>query len=339
LKKYLYLLIGVALLMGAIEGNAQTDTCIARLKDAGSNYDQRNYDTAITLLNNTLSHCALEKKDEIQACKMLIMCNLAIDDLEAADVAAERILKTDPNYAPDKFRDDARLIKLFKKFAPVPILTIGLSGGVNLSLPSTVHTFSVVFPDNAAPAAYKKKAGFHVQLQAEKRVFQNFWVLLGLGYRSTSYEHDLYDIHSNTIYYSEKLAYADIPVALKYYIGKGRFTPFVMAGADFSVLVNSLSTTQQPGEKDIINQAARRNSFSTGFLGGVGASYRIKNFKLFADVRYIYFPQDVNKDGTRYTDQVSLFKYYYIDDDFRLDNLQFNVGASFILSYRNAMAK
>jgi hypothetical protein len=36
---------------------------------------------------------------------------------------------------------------------------------------------------------------------------------------------------------------------------------------------------------------------------------------------------------------VNTFKYYYVDDDFRLDYLQINVGVSYAISYRNQIVK
>jgi hypothetical protein len=35
----------------------------------------------------------------------------------------------------------------------------------------------------------------------------------------------------------------------------------------------------------------------------------------------------------------NVFKYYYIDDDFRMDNWQVNVGVNYTISYKNQKVK
>jgi len=325
--------------MGCLQVHAQTDTCITHLKDASNNYDEGNYDDAIGLLKSTLDICSLDKPDKIQAYKLLIMCYIAVDNLEAADKAAGQIMKINPDYTPDKFKDDPKLIALFRKFRPVPVFSIGISGGVNIPFEHTINQYSVVYPNGQAPASYKTKPGFQLGLQAERRAYKDFWVELGCSYRNSSYKHTLYDVDSQTVNYSEKLTYFDVPLSLKYYFPLHRLTPYVQAGAYFSFLTNALSTTTSGDQKDIIDRIALRNTYQTGYFGCLGVGYTIKNFMLFVNVRYIVFPENVNKAGTRYDDQVNLFKYYYVDDDFTLNNMQINAGASFNLSYKNVRVK
>src|SRR5262245_55223785 len=109
----------------------QIDTCISNLKSAGNDYDQANYDHAITTLKNTLNGCKLSKQDQIEANKLLILCYIAIDNLEEASNTAAAIIKIDPNYMPDKFKDDPKLSALFTKFKPIPIWSLNICAGMN----------------------------------------------------------------------------------------------------------------------------------------------------------------------------------------------------------------
>lgn len=328
-------IIGLLFCMCSNISSAQTDTCILHLKDAGNKYEQGNFDDAITLLKSTIEHCQLAKDDEIQASKILILCYQNIDNLEAADRTAKAVLKLDPNYRPDKFKDDASLIKLFDKYQPQPTFSIGLSGGINMPFVKTINKYSIVHPDGDPQTNYKNRYNLQLGLQMEKRIYKGFWLQLGYRYRVTKYEHELLDVNNTTVDYVEKLTYSDIPLSLKYYFGSGAIVPYVQAGAEASLLAAALSTTTRDDQKDIINRTALRNKFSVGFSAGAGAAYRLRALLLFADLRYTYFSRRVNKNGTRYDDPVNLYKYYYIDDDFRMDNLQLNVGVSLILSYKN----
>lgn len=339
MRKYISILMCTVLCITAQALYAQKDNCLAHLKEANTSYDQANYDEAINLLKKTIQECSLDKPDKIQAYKLLIMCYIAIDKLEEADKAAGQIMKINPNFTPDKFKDDAKLIAIFRKFSPIPTFSIGVSGGINIPFEKTVNQYSVVYPDGQAPASYKTKMGFQLGLQGERRAYKDFWVALGFSYRSSSYQHTLNNVDSQTINYSEKLTYIDFPLSVKYYFPLQRLRPYVQAGAYFTFLSNALSTTTSGDQKDIINRTSLRNTFQAGYFGCAGLSYTIKSFVLFADIRYIGYPDNVNKAGTRYNDEVNLFKYYYIDDDFRLNNMQVNVGAAFNISYKNVIVK
>jgi hypothetical protein len=315
---------------------AQTDTCVLSMKNANTDFEQGSYDDAIKLLNSTLGHCPLSTDDKIQANKLLIMSYLAIDNLEAADKAAATIMKLNPNYKPDKFKDDPKLSALFDKYKPEPVFDIGIFGGLNIPSVHVINTYSIVHADDATGlATYSNKLGFQLGIEAEYKGYKDFWVQAGFQFRETSYEHDLDSIEGETVTYVEKMTYFDFPVSLKYYFLKKKIHPYLQAGADFSFLSDALSTTSRAGESDIVDRTDLRNTFSVGYFGAVGCSYKYNSFLFYADVRYIYFPQQVNKVNTRYDDPINLWKYYYIDDDFSMNNMQVNIGASFILKYKN----
>ena len=322
------------------KSSAQTDSCIIKLKNANTGYDQGDYDGTIKLLRSSLSECKLDKNEKIQANKLLIMSYLKVDNLEEADKTAAEIMRIDPNYKPDKFKDDPKLSALFEKYKPAPIFKIGFSGGANMSKVDQVQSYSIVHDDNAVGLDhYNNKPGWQLGVNAEYRTYKNLWVELGFRFRETTYEHILDSVENTTINYSEKLSYIDLPLSAKYYIIDNTISPFVEAGVNFSFLTGALSTTSRDDLSDLVNRKNFRNSFAFGYFGGAGAIYKLKSIQLCVNVRYNYYPENVNKEGTRYSDPVNVFKYYYIDDDFRVDNLQFNVGVSYTLSYKNQIVK
>jgi hypothetical protein len=315
------------------------DSCITNLKNAAKAQDEGDFDISIGILLPTIKNCPLDKDDRIQAYKLLMLCYLNIDKLEDADAVAAAIMRIDPNFSPDKFKDDQRLFPIFDKYKPRPVFGIGISGGINRTKIKTVRQFSVIYPNGKAPELYKEKGGFQLGAFAEHYIWKGLWAEAGIYYRSIGYEHTLLNIDSADIQYSEKLTYFDIPVSVKYYFDFNRFRPYIQAGASFSFLANALSTTERKDQKDLVNRTSLRNAFNIGWFGAAGIGYSVKSFMLFANMRYVYFPGNVNKEGTRYQDEINLFKYYYLDNDFRLNNLQFNIGASIMLSYKNMEVK
>ena len=322
------------------KGFAQTDSCIIKLKNAGVGYEQGDYDGTIRMLQSALSGCSLSREDKIQANKLLILSYLKIDNLEEADRAAERIMNLDPYYKPDKFKDDPKLSALFEKYHPAPQFRIGIRGGINLASVDVVQSYSIVHPDNASGLdEYKKQAGFQLGLTSEYKTWKDLWLSLEFQFRQSKYEHLLYDVENTTIDYSEKLSYLDVPLSFKYYFLKGDVKPYLQAGASFSFLSGAISTTTRDDLKDLVDRIDLRNKFATGFLAGAGLSYAVKGIQFFMDARYVYYPDNVNKEGTRYSDPVNVFKYYYLDDDFRLDIFQVSVGVSYAIVYKNVKEK
>ncbi len=338
MKKYLLIFIPVIAVFAITtqKSAAQTDSCIIKLKNANTSYEQGDYDGTIKLLRQTIAECNLDKNDKIQANKLLIMSYLKVDNLEEADKTAAEIMKIDPYFKPDKFKDDPKLSTLFEKYKPVPVFRMGIAGGLNFSSVDEVQSYSIAHPDDAEGLdTYNNKMGFQLGAFAEYRLYRNFWVNLGFRYRQSKYEHILDSVENTSIHFSEKLSYFDWPLSLKYYFLQSAIRPYVQVGADFSFLSSAISTTSRDEESDLVDRSDYRNSFSVGYFGAAGVSYGIRGMEIFAELSYHYYPENINKDETRYSDLVNVFKYYYIDDDFRIDYLQINVGVSIALKYKN----
>lgn len=313
----------------------QTDTCISNLKKANTYYDDGNFDQAIHLLNGTIKGCPLSQKDLLQAEKLLILCYLGIDNLEEADKTAAAIMKIDPNFTPDKFKDDPKLSALFVKYKPEPTLVAGINGGINLPLVNVVNTYSVVHADETPGlASYKSIISYQFGASVEKRIFKKLWLDLEFQFRNSKYSHTLDSVENTTISYSEKMNYIDLPLSLKYFFLNKSLSPYIMVGADFSFLLQALSTTERDDQKDLVDRTALRNKFTIGYFGSAGLNYNFRQLNFFGEIRYTFFPDFINRDGTRYADDINLYKYYYIDDDFKMDNMQFNIGATYILTYK-----
>jgi len=306
------------------------------MKKANSDYEQRNYDDAISLLVPVIAHCPLSAEEKIQANKLLMLSYIAVDNLEAANAVAKSVMKENPNYKPDKLKDDPKINSLFEKYKPAPILHVGIFGGINIPSIHVTNTYSIVHSDNATGlSTYSNKIGFQFGAKAEYRAYRDLWVSGGILFRQTSYEHDLDSIGNQTVKYVEKLNYLDFPFSAKYYFLKKNLQPYLEAGVDLSLLTSANSTTSRGGQQDVVDVTSLRNTFQAGYFGAIGYNYKYNSLLFFIDLRYIYFPRQVNKPGTRYDENTNLWKYYYVDNDFTMNIMQINIGASYILKYKN----
>jgi hypothetical protein len=65
----------------------------------------------------------------------------------------------------------------------------------------------------------------------------------------------------------------------------------------------------------------------------LGSSYRFNNFIFFADVKYMYSKDNLVEKANRFKSKLLTFDYYYIDNDFDMNRLQFQAGISYVLLY------
>lgn len=334
LKLYICCLIGF--LFSTLSSYGQIDSCITKLQTADQKFNDGFFDDAILILNGVIGNCNLSKADEITSRKLLILAYLDIDELEQAEESASKIMKLNPNYLPDKLRDRADYISIFSKYKPTPVFSLGAHVGTNSSQLTTIKTYSILY-DNDTPglANYQSQLGFQVGVNAQQRVYKSFWIELGAQFRSSTYLNTLFYIENSTVNYSEKISYFDFPIQAKYYFLTNRFKPFVYGGLQASVLNSALGELTRDEFIDIVNRKVQRNSFSVGYFGGFGISYMFKSLNFELGSRYVYYPDQLNKAGTRYENLSSVFKYYYIDNDFRMDLFELVFSVKYSIKYKN----
>lgn len=321
-------------------GISQNDPCLTKMNDAGKMIQDGRYDEAISLLNATLAECSLSNEDKIEANKSLIIAYFAIDDLESADACAARVMKIDPNYRSDKMRDPSEMVALFERYKPTAIVTVGIKGGANISLMNASNTYSIVSDDDSEGLDnYKSKTGFQVGIYAEYRAWKNLWVQAEGQFRQSGYSIDIPNVEGRTISYTEDLNYIDVSLSAKYYFLDGNIKPYFQAGASYSFLNSALGEVSRDDINDIVNRKVQRNDALFGLFGEAGLTYAIDNLTIGVGVRYLYIDENVNKEGTRYENLSSVFQYYYIDNDFTMNNLQFSVGVQYNLFFKNVVSK
>lgn len=319
---------------------AQNNPCISGLRDANQLTEKGKYDEAILVVKNILENCDQSKNDKIQSYKLLIINYLAIDNIEGAEILASTILKISPNYEPDKLRDEPEYIALFQKYKPTIVLKGIVLGGINFSQAKASKTYSIVANNNSDELDnYYSITGFQIALGVEYRLFNSLWIQPCFMYRNSGYAIDIPNVQGRTIKYKENINYLDIPISAKYYLSKNNLHPFVQAGVNFSFINSSLGELSRDEISDIYNRKPQRNEFHIGYFGGVGLAYEFKGWSIQAGFNYMLDPLNLNKEGTRYDNSDAVFKYYYLDNDFTINNVNVYLGLTYALAYKNVLNK
>ncbi|MFY0672882.1 MAG: outer membrane beta-barrel protein [Bacteroidia bacterium] len=318
--------------------HAQSDPCIVKMKDAAQQYEEGWYDESIGTIKQVLRTCELEKGDKLNAYKILIINYLAIDNLEGANSGAASIMKLSPNYEPDKLRDPFEYVKLFDNYRPTPILNLRVSGGTNFNRFSVVNTYSIVGnPAQLDLENYESNYGFQTAIELELRLLRGLWVSGGIQLRQSSYTHYIENVEERTINYEERLSYFEIPLGVRYYFIQRHLQPFAEVGLANSFVRSSLAQLSRDNIIDLIDRMPERNKHQFAPIFKAGFSYRKKAVKMQVYASYMVLPQLINIPENRYNNLTAVFRYYYLDNDVKLDNFQIGAAISYSLFYKNLL--
>ncbi len=318
--------------------NAQSDPCIATLKDAQTRADQGWYDEAISMLNTALTDCKFSREDEIEARKLLIIHYLQIDYLEEADASAARIMKLSPNFEPDRLRDPIQLVKIFRKYKPAPVLNIAITGGVNFSQIELLQAYSIIpGPEITDRTTYNGLNGWQIGLKVEKKVWSQFWIIASTQFRNSAYEAQKDSVQDQRISYNEQLSFVDFAITGRYYIGNWPLQPFAEIGGQYTLLNSALGELSRPGTTDLVNRLEQRNRNFSSYHWGGGLAYTKKGISIRLGVQVHTFSKNLVNPETRFDNLDVIFKYFYLDNDIVMNHLQVNIGLAYAIRYRNIL--
>lgn len=316
------------------------------LNNAVCEYNNREYDSAQVLLNKVFKDSSRTLNDRIQAGELLMLyyMNSEIQREDLALMVAKKIVNLFPTF--NRQTNDDTLNEIFSKLPPWQRITLGIFGGGNLALPHPINYYSVYqsnnIPDNKN---YSSSVEFQIGVQLEyhlfdfanSKIFPQIYIQVSPTYRMNNYRRiDYMDITPNSnVTYTENLYYDDLAISTKIYFFKHRLKPYFQGGLYLTKLVNGTSTTEQDSVETLVNRTPYRfTGVQLGYSAGAGLSYSWERFSAFINFNYLYLPHLVNLPDARYEDQINTWKFYYVDDDFTLNNVQMNLGISYILKFR-----
>ncbi|MBL4654052.1 MAG: outer membrane beta-barrel protein, partial [Flavobacteriales bacterium] len=334
----------------AIEGVSQaieSDDCVLILKDAERLYEQGKLEVVPIILAECIEN-GFSREEKIQAYRLLTLTYLFDDKTELAEQSIENMLKIDPEHEINTAIDPAEFIYLYNEYRTNPIATFGISAGVNISMARLLETYSL---DNSTEdATYYSQAGFHAGIHGSYMLMNNLHIniegLYKTGQVFTGYTYKLNNFDGATdtlsnfgsISFVEKHTWVRIPANFTYDI---KITPkistYLRVGGSVGVLLSSKSTFTRayhsssslaPATGPEENVKENRNLWNYWITGGLGFKYKITRGNVFIDVRYNYGLRNMTNETKRYNNPTLIYKYYYLDDNFSMDDIAFSIGYS-----------
>jgi len=338
----------IALIICAARTSAQD--CGDALDRAGKSYEEGNLREVIA----TLAPCVeggMSSGDQWQAYRLLALAHLFLDEPQQADTAISRMLAINPRYQPNPARDPIEFIRPLQSFGAYPRVFAGLKAGINYTGREITRAFNVAGLRDFT-VENKFTLGSDIGVMMDLNISPSIALSSEALYSSLNFSNTTTNLMTITRNYTERLTYLTLPLMMKYRIGDWSIEPYVYGGYYVQILLGASSdiegvrsttgadTVEIPDElkKPLVDNGLRatedrRNVLGHGLMAGAGAVYKLGDGALVFDVRYQHGLAQVVKPDQRFSDPETLFKYFYIDDDFRLRDLSITIGYVFQLSF------
>lgn len=337
----------ILLLSYSVVGQNNESNCLLKFKEAEKLYEQGKLETIPSILQECLKS-GFNNEEKVQAYRLLVLTYLFDDKKELAEQHMELMLSLDPEHQINETIDPIEYIYLHEQFNTNPIATYGLSGGINACFAKPYETFSL--GNSTDTSIYSTRTGFNVGIDASISLVKNLYADFGLRYKNTqllhtnSYTLNNFDNSVDTLDQFGKVINQEthnwlrLPVGLTYKIPlSDKLSAHIKGGASLGYLLSSSSTFNRSyvseanlasvsGPQENMNN--QRNTFNYWAYGGLGISYQIPLGNIFLDVRYNYGLRNITNENNRYSNSTILYKYLYVDDNLKLDDLSFTIGYS-----------
>jgi len=312
----------------------ESTTCAENLKAAQSLFDKGQVAQVPSMLRDCMKS-GFKREEELAAFKLLIQSFLFEDRIDQADSAMMSFLKKNPEYQLSP-TDHSSFVYLFNTFNVKPVVQLSFHFGTNMPFLTFIDDISLasepmgtkysstalnLFTSLEAKFAIGKKIELNVEGCFSQVRFDNVEEFMDFGF----------------INYTEKQSRIEIPLTATYNLVKiGKFTPYVRAGCGAAFDLKSSAKAKvapvDPMNQETVTGPDILRNKSRIFIDlfaqtGAGIKYKTNGGFINLEVRSNFgFLNQAVRDESTDDYQTLSNRYYYIDDNFNLNNLNFSIG-------------
>lgn len=332
----------------AFSGYGQNNDCALKLREAQDNFNLGQIEYVPDLLVECIES-GFTREERIQAFKLLINSYLFDDNLALAEQYTLDFLGKYPEYEIVA-TDPSEFVNLLSEFDNDPRSSVGIGGGMNFSKirtlePFGVHSLNGLGEGLEGPGKYRS-SGFGFQAGIQYNIYLNPTIEISLEpmiYQGT-YEYEYRPFNFAFVEYSEDQIRVDFPVSVLYtYKTNSKLDAFFRLGLKTSYLIIARSDSKRSyentgtrafadvtGAEEEITNTRNLNNFWGVF--GAGLRYKLPRSYFFLDLRYnLGLVNQVNISSRNNGVNQNAFLYYYLQDDFFMDDFAINIGIAKIL--------
>lgn len=343
--KYYIIVFSLFFIINTNCKNLIAQDCTETLQQARNKYTDGEIATIPDLLDACIKN-GFTKEEKVQAYKLIIQVYIFEDKIEEAEQILLKLKKADPVYQIDYENDGAEFIDLFNQYQTTAFLTIGLFGGFNFPIMQIIEPYTLGDLNNYNPEYKTSGTSFQAGLRFLYQPYTNievqfdpFFMRSSISYTSGNVD-DIYGANLDEHNFTETMSLIHFPLSVVYNYPLDNFVPYVSAGFDLAMLINSTTTPARNYEDGIqlddatgsdisLTDLEHRTSLTKDIITGIGVKYKFPMFYLFFDFRYQFALDNLVDDRNRYSNPEFNYEYRYIDDDIKKYNFVISLGVAY----------
>ncbi|MBN2682428.1 MAG: PorT family protein [Bacteroidales bacterium] len=327
----------VLLLLFSVSANSlySQQNCAVILKEAEKMFDNGVIEDVPSLLNDCLKN-GFSKDEKLRAYRLIIISFLFDDNKEEAEAFMLELLKLEPEYEVNKVVDPSEFVSLMEKFRTLPLYSFGVFGGTNYSNINPTEFYGV---HNVTKRGYDFSSGMGYQfgIRFNRYLINHVELSTEFSINQSTFEYSDSVFSFAVVTFDEKQTKLSLPLSITYQFEINKIKPYIRLGFNNSYNLNVFGTSIRKyidnSHRDItgsdVELTQYRNRYSASALAAIGTKYKIKRGDLFFEIRYLHGLTNQTKVENRYTSPELIYKYFYIDNDFTLNNLLLSFGYTY----------
>jgi len=322
----------------------------ASVREADRLYQAGSYDRCIILLEEMQKTFALAKNEKLLALELLAKAYLETDNPGKAEYVVSLLLHNYPHYDLKEKDNPESFNRLVRKFKVHPRFSIGYRNTMNWEKFKQGEIYSVHdgldYSEPYRKPEYGIMQGFDFRLYgwAELEFDGDISLNCDLTLKWAEFERNIGGPEFN-LNFTESDNYIEIPVYLKKYFHPWKnILPYITAGAGWLYMTGAtgkVTVNYENSDPSIttgdMGMLDMRNRHTFEWIAGTGIGYKLKNFRLFLDVRYYGGLKSFTNPEKGLNNDILVNDYFYIDNPVRLN--QFELGASVSFTFINSVKR
>lgn len=328
----LFLSVGLIASVTVMAQEEGENLCTKNLNKATKEYESGRLNGIPEILEGCLQN-GFTRPEKLQAYRLLILTYLFQDEDEKAEKTLLDLFKLDPEYKVNEALDPAEFVNLYNSYRTLPVINIGLKGGLNLTQIHSLVSYEVDNPTDKQ-SDYKMMLGYQIGLNVDFLIHNKWQLSTDLLFTGKKYQYTNDILDYSKLVFTERQSWLELPVMLKYTFTKKKLTPYLQAGFSTGLLMSSSASVERLDNVTNSNQAVGpeietkdlRKKLMFSLVYGGGLRYKVGYGYAVFDVRYQMGLRNATNIEKRYSNPELLYKYGYISDNFLMNNMIFSLG-------------
>ncbi len=313
--------------------------CQELLNTSSQAYADGKYELVVNLLEGKIFNCNFDKLEIEQATKILSAAYAKLGEDKLASELVFGLLKKNPTYQVQTTSDPQPFISVFNNFNIKQRLSVGLNLGQSRPIIDPVKSYPVLIDENSNHK-YTASSSFLFSVSAQYKFSNNISVLFEPILSSIAFKDELNYNDQVKISYTENSPFLQLPISLGYKIyQRNKISLSLLGGIQGTFFGQTQSKLSYELEGSGIMNATgfdnlQRKKFQPGWQTGLKLEYNKSRYNFNIQANYGAWFKDYALKSSDYATNNLITDYNYYPNQLKLQNLNFKIGVSYILSYK-----